>query len=69
MSHKDGELLEEKNRSIFYIVIHLGVKDPVVTVALTDFFYRTVPSKIQISFSLNFYLKTDGTSLLILFFT
>ena len=45
----------------------MGVRGPVVTITLMEFLYRTVPSKIPFDFSLNTYLKTDGTSLLILF--
>ena len=39
----------------------------VVIITLTDVFDRIVPSKIIFSFPWNTYLKTDGTSLLILF--
>ena len=45
----------------------MGVRGPVVTITLMEFLYRTVPSKIPFDFPLNTYLKTDGTSLLILF--
>ena len=41
---------------------------PVVIIALTKVFSRTVPSKIQFPFPWNPYLKTDVTSLLIPFF-
>ena len=40
---------------------------PVVINALTEVFDRTVPSKILFPFPWNPYLKTDGTSLPILF--
>ena len=40
---------------------------PVVIIALTEVFDGTVPSKILFPFPWNSYLKTDGTSLIILF--
>ena len=42
-------------------------KSPVVIIALTEVFDRTVPSKIAFPFPWNPYLKTDVTSLPILF--
>ena len=40
---------------------------PVIIIALTKVFFRTVSSKIQFPFPWNPYLKTDGTSFFILF--
>ena len=40
---------------------------PVVIIALTEVFEGTDPSNFLFPFPWNFYLKTDGTSLLILF--
>ena len=41
--------------------------DLVVIIALTEVFGRTFPSKIIFPFPWNPFLKTDGTSLIILF--
>ena len=43
------------------------MNSPVVIIALTEVFDGTVPSKILFPFPWNSYLKTDGTSLIILF--
>ena len=43
------------------------MNSPVVIIALTEVFDRTVTSKIIFPFPSNPYLKTHGTSLLILF--
>ena len=50
----------------FHSAVWLHDSSPVVIIDLTEVFVRTVPSKFLFPFPWNLYLKTDGTSLLIL---